>query len=338
MTDSFQSTPNPGDRPLSPDLNLESGEGAGRWLDIGFGWVVRIMTFGTVAIMGWMAVVMFQKALPAIQTFGLPFLWQTDWDIGNLKFGALPYIYGTLVTSTIALLIAVPVGLAVALLTSENFLPIWVRSPLAFLVELIAAIPSVIIGLWGIFTLADILVPISEWLWHHFQWIPLFSTEPLGQSMVVAGIVLAIMVLPTMAAISREVFLAVPSELRAASGALGATRWETIFRIMLPTGISGFLGAATLALGRALGETMAVTMVIGNTPQISASLFDPASTIPAVLANQFSEALDELHIGALLYLALILFIVTLVVNAIAVSMVRALGQFSISPSRSVRLN
>ncbi|MDX2212380.1 MAG: phosphate ABC transporter permease subunit PstC [Oculatellaceae cyanobacterium bins.114] len=309
----------------SPVVDLTSTEDEGLWLDTAFTWLVRIFAFCTIAVMGWMAVVIFKQAFPAIQAFGLGFLWSQEWDVGALVFGALPYIYGTLVTSTIALLIAIPIGLSVALVTSENFLPAWVRSPIAFLIELIAAIPSVIIGLWGIFVLIPFLLPIGVWLHQVFGWFPLFSTEPFGPGMLPAGVILAIMILPTMAAISREVLIAVPGELRSASGALGATRWETIFRVILPAGLSGILGAATLALGRALGETMAVTMVIGNSQLISASLLDPASSIPSLLANQFAEALDDLHVGALMYLALILFVLTLLVNIVAVLMVRFLS-------------
>jgi phosphate transport system permease protein len=219
----------------------------------------------------------------------------------------------------------VPIGLAVALVTSENFLPTWVRSPLAFVIELIAAIPSVIIGLWGIFVLIPFLQPIQRWLHQNFAQIPLFSTEPFGPGMLTAGVILAIMILPIIAAISRDVLLAIPSDLRTASMSLGATRWETIFRVLLPTAASGILGAAVLALGRALGETMAVTMVIGNSAQISPSILDLAYTIPAVLANEFAEALDPLHIGALMYLALILFALTLAVNIVAILMVRVIG-------------
>ncbi|MGL5926603.1 PstC family ABC transporter permease, partial [Chroococcidiopsis sp.] len=179
---------------------------------------------------------------------------------------------------------------------------------------------------WGIFVLIPFLQPIQQWLYDHFAWIPLFSTPPAGYGMSSAGVILAIMVLPTMAAISREVLLAVPKELRSGSMSLGATRWETIFGVLLPAGISGIVGAAILALGRALGETMAVTMVIGNTAQISPSLLDVGYTIPAVLANEFGEALDGLHVGALMYLALILFLVTLLVNIASVALVKFISR------------
>ncbi|UBF27272.1 phosphate ABC transporter permease subunit PstC [Kovacikia minuta CCNUW1] len=295
------------------------------WVSQGFGWLVAGIAGLTTLLLFWIGWVIFERAQPAIQAFGWGFLTSQEWNIIDLKFGALPYIYGTLVSSAIALILAVPIGLAAALVTSEKFLPPWVRSPLAFVIELIAAIPSVIIGLWGIFVLIPVMQPIQLWLYKNFSQFPLFSTEPFGPGMLVAGVILAIMILPTIAAISRDVLLAVPSDLRTASMALGATRWETIFRVLLPTAVSGVLGAAILGLGRALGETMAVTMVIGNSAQISPSLLNLAYTIPAVLANEFAEALDDLHIGALMYLALILFGLTLAVNVAAVFMVRVLN-------------
>jgi phosphate transport system permease protein len=310
-------------------LNITTSGGENLWIDQAFTWLVRIFAFGTVVALFWMSWVIFKNAWPAIQKYGLGFLWGQDWNVAELTFGALPYIYGTLISSAIALLFAFPIGLAVALVTSEDFLPPWMRSPLAFLVELIAAIPSVIIGLWGIFVLTSFIQPVEQWLYQYFRWIPLFSTDPSGYGgygMLTAGVILAIMILPTMAAISREVLLAIPKELRSGSMSLGATRWETIFGVLLPAGVSGILGAAILALGRALGETMAVTMVIGNSPAISASLLALGYTIPAVLANEFGEALDDLHIGALMYLALILFAVTLLVNIVAVLMVQLIGR------------
>ena len=295
------------------------------WLNKGFTGVVWIFACCTVVLLFWMSWIIFDKARPAIEKFGLGFLWSQDWDVGNLVFGALPYIYGTLVSSAIAILLAFPVGLAVALVTSENFLPPAVQSPLAFTIELIAAIPSVIIGLWGIFVFIPFLEPFEQWLYQNFAWFPLFSTQPAGYGMLVAGLILAIMILPTMAAISREVLLAIPKELRSGSMSLGATRWETIFGVIIPAAASGVVGAAILALGRALGETMAVTLVIGNSPIISASILDLGYTIPAVMANEFGEAQEDLHVGALMYLALILFVVTLLVNMAAVLLVRFIG-------------
>ena len=311
---------------IKPELDITASTGEGSWLDQGFTWLVYGLSFATVALLLWMSWIIFQNAQPAIEKFGIAFLWNSEWSVGDLNFGALPFIYGTLVSSGLAMLIAIPVGLAVALITSEDILPSSVRSPIAFLVELIAAIPSVIIGLWGIFVLIPFLQPIQDGLYNNFSWIPLFSTQPQGYGMLTAGIILAIMVLPTMAAISREVLLAVPKDLRSGSMSLGATRWETIFGVLLPAGLSGIVGAAILAWGRAIGETMAVTMVIGNSPQISASLLELGYSIPAVLANEFGEALDNLHVGALMYLALILFVVTLLINIASVLLVRLIGR------------
>ncbi|MFM5898204.1 MAG: phosphate ABC transporter permease subunit PstC, partial [Dolichospermum sp.] len=297
------------------------------WFDRGFTWLVYLFAGITVAILFVMTWVIFQQAQPAIGQFGLGFLWSQDWDTGNQIFGALPYIYGTLVSSAIAILLAVPVGISIALVTSEDFLPIPVKSTLAFVVELIAAIPSVIIGLWGIFVFIPVIKPLEKWLGGTFAFIPLFNTEdPVGNNMLTAGIILSIMILPTMAAISRDVLLVIPKELRSSSMALGGTRWETIFRVLLPAGFSGLVSAAMLSLGRALGETMAVTMVIGNYAQISLSLLDPAYTIPAVLANEFAEAEPGLHIGSLSYLGLILFALTLAVNIAAVLLVKWVGK------------
>ncbi len=310
------------DSPNAVDLIGQDGNRSS--VDQGFTWLVQGFALSVVIVLGWMSWVIFRQAQPAIEKFGFGFLWTQNWDINELTFGALPYIYGTVVSSAIALIIALPVGLAVAVVTSESFLPPWLRSPIAFVVELIAAIPSVIVGLWGIFVLIPFLQPAQQWLFQHLSWIPIFNSEPAGPSMLIAGIILAIMILPTIAAISRDVLIAIPKELRSASASLGATQWETIFRILLPSAISGILGAAMLGLGRALGETMAVTMVIGNSDQISTSLLNPGNTIPALLANQFAEASDGLHIGALMYLALILFALTLIVNMVAIVLVKFL--------------
>ncbi|MEH1839449.1 MAG: phosphate ABC transporter permease subunit PstC [Nostoc sp.] len=309
------------------DFNLTAIGGTNLWLDQAFTRLVYFFAVITVAVLFLMSWVISHEALPAIKQFGLGFLWSQDWDTGNQLFGALPYIYGTLVSSAIAILFAVPVGIAVALVTSENFLHPSLRTTLAFVVELIAAIPSVIIGLWAIFVFIPVLEPLQKWLASNFKWIPLFNTEdPSGTNILTAGIILSIMILPTMAAITRDVLMAIPKELRSASMALGGTRWETIFRVLLPAGFSGMVSAAMLALGRALGETMAVTMVIGNSAQISASLLNPGYTIPSVLANEFAEAEPGLHIGALSYLALILFGLTLAVNIGAVLLVKWVGR------------
>lgn len=309
------------------DLNIGNRRGEQNWIEAGLIIVVWGLGFAaTTGILLWMSLIVVKDARPAMNAFGLNFLWGQTWNISREEFGALPFIYGTLVTSLGAIVLALAFGIAVAIVTSENFLPPWVRYPLAFLVELIASIPSVIVGLWGIFVLVPALQPIEQWLYAHFKWFPLFSTEPFGFGILAAIIILAVMILPTIAAIARDVLLALPQEMRSASMSLGATRWETIWRILLPAGCSGIVGAAILALGRALGETMAVTMVIGNSIQISPSLLAPGYTIPSVLATQFPEALDPLHVGSLMYLASILFVITLAINLIAVSMVQLISR------------
>ena len=271
-------------------------------------------------LMGW---IIAEQALPAIKQFGVGFLVSREWNVPDLQFGALPLIYGTLGSGFISLIFAIPIGLAVAIVTSEDLLPHWLRSSIAFTIELLAAIPSVVFGLWGFYTLIPVLLPVQQFLYTKFgTTIPLFSTEPSGSGLLTAGMLLGIMILPTLAAVSREVLLVVPGYLRTGSMALGATRWETIFRVVLPKAFSGIIGAVMLALGRALGETMAVTMVIGNAENISPSVFSPAYSIPAILANTFAEAQEDIHVGALTYLVLILFVLTLTVNIGAMGLVR----------------
>ncbi|QXE26463.1 phosphate ABC transporter, inner membrane subunit PstC [Richelia sinica FACHB-800] len=291
-----------------------------------FTWLVYLFATTTVIILFFMSWIIFKEAQPAISTFGLGFLWSQEWDTGNQLFGALPYIYGTVTSSAIAIFFALPIGVSVALVTSENFLPVSIRNGLAFIVELIAAIPSVIIGLWGIFIFIPLVEPLQKWLASTCNFIPIFNTvDPVGTNLFTAGMILAIMILPTIASIFRDVLLVIPKELRSASMALGSTRWETIFRVLLPAGFSGLVSATMLALGRALGETMAVTMVIGNSAQISFSFLDPSYTIPSVIANEFAEAEPGLHIGALSYLGLILFGLTLAINMGAAFLVQWIG-------------
>lgn len=293
-----------------------------RTIDNGFVWLTAAFAIGIALLLVAIAIRVGSDALPAIQQFGLGFLFTSRWSVNDGIFGALTQIYGTLVTSFIALLIAIPVGLGVALFLSEDFLPPRIKQALVFLVELLAAIPSVVYGLWGIFVLIPILRPLGNWLNATFGWIPLFSTAPAGPGIYAAGIILAIMILPIIAAISRDALVAVPMELRQAAYGLGATRWETIFQVLLPTAFSGIVGGIMLALGRAMGETMAVTMVIGNVDTIrSFSILSQGSTVASLLANQFAEA-SGLQVAALMYAALVLFALTLVVNILAEWIVR----------------
>lgn len=249
--------------------------------------------------------------------FGFRFFSGTDWDPVNEQFGALSFVYGTLVSSLLALIIAVPLSIGVAVFTTEMCPPI-LRGPLSFFVELLAAIPSVIYGLWAIF----ILIPILS---HHVQpllartlgWTGLFEGPPFGYSLLAAGVILAIMIVPIISSITREVLMVVPQHQREAALALGATRWEMIRIGVLRNARAGIMGGIILGLGRALGETMAVTMVIGNRPQIVKSLFAPGYTMASVLANEFSEATGNVYLSALIEIGLALFLVTIVVNALA---------------------
>lgn len=264
----------------------------------------------------WITYSLLGIAFPAIAQFNLGFLTSQAWDPVQDLYGALPQIYGTIVSSIIALLFAVPLGVGVAIFLSENFLPQKILTPIAFLVELLAAIPSVVYGMWGIFVFIPFILPVLQLIHQLFGWIPLFSTPPSTRQMFATAMVLAIMILPTIIAISRDTMVSLSPALRQGAYGLGATRWETITRVLVPAGLSGIIGSVMLALGRALGETMAAAMLIGNANRINASLFAPASTISALIANQFGEA-SGLQRSALFYQALILMIITLVVNMLA---------------------
>ncbi|MGH7510319.1 MAG: phosphate ABC transporter permease subunit PstC [Gemmatimonadales bacterium] len=251
----------------------------------------------------------------AIGEFGLGFLASSTWDPVAERFGALPLVVGTLVSSFLALLIAVPLSLGVAIYLTE-FAPKAVRQPVAFLIGLLAAIPSVVYGLWGIFVLIPLLRTTAfPFLRDTLGFLPFFQGPIYGPSVLAAGIILAIMVMPYIMSVGREVLLAVPNTQREAALALGATRWEAVITAVIPYARSGIIGAVILGLGRALGETMAVTMVIGNRHEISASLLAPGYTMAAAIANEFSEAVGDLHLSALAYVAFLLFLVTVVVNA-----------------------
>jgi len=251
----------------------------------------------------------------AIDRFGLSFVTSSTWDPVAEEFGAFPLIFGTLLSSLIALLIAVPLSLGVAIYLTE-FAPKVVRQPVAFLIGLLAAIPSVVYGLWGIFVLIPALrTSAFPLLRKTLGFLPFFQGPIYGPSMLAAGIILAIMVMPYVMSVSREVLLAVPNTQREAALALGATRWEAVTTAVVPYARSGLIGAIILGLGRALGETMAVTMVIGNRHEIAASLFAPGYTMAAAIANEFSEAVGDMHLSALAYVAFLLFVVTVLINA-----------------------
>ena len=257
------------------------------------------------------------ESLPSLHKFGWGFLTGSDWDAVQGSFAALPYLYGSVVSSILAILLATPLSVGTALFITE-LAPHKVGAVTASLVELLAAIPSVIYGLWGILVMTPWLQSTVEpFLIDHFGFLPFFNGAPYGVSMLAAVFILMIMIIPIITSITKEVLLAVPQSQKEAAVALGATRWEMIRIAVLPYGRSGILGAVILGLGRAIGETMAVTMVIGNTPQISLSLLSPAYTMPSVIANEFAEASSDLHSAALMEIGLILLVVTLIINMLA---------------------
>jgi len=279
------------------------------------------------------ALAVFAAAWPAFAKLGLSIVTSSNWEVGAGQFGAAPAIYGTLVSSAVALIIATPLAIGVAIFLSE-FSPLWLRQPIGFLVDLLAAVPSVVYGLWGIFVLVPMLrATVMPFLRDrlHLGSTPFFSGPAYGPSMLAAGVVLAIMALPYISAVSREVLMAVPRSQREAALALGATRWEMIRDAVIPYAKSGIIGGIMLGLGRALGETMAVTMVIGNRPEISASLFAPGYTMASLIANEFSEATNDLHLSALMAVGAILFIITLIVNAVARWLVWQVSRGRVSP-------
>lgn len=290
-----------------------------------------IVTFALIvpALLIFIAFEILWGAWPALSHFGISFVTGSEWDVVAGKFGAAPMIYGTVVSSILALLIATPFALGVAIFLSE-FAPAWLRQPIAFLVDLLAAIPSVVYGLWGIFVLLPLLreqvMPFLGQTLGLAQ-TPFFSGPAYGNSMLAAAVILAIMILPYISAVSREVLLAVPRSQREAALALGATRWETIRDAVVPYARSGIIGGIILGLGRALGETMAVTMLIGNRPELSASLFAPGYTLASVIANEFAEASTTgFHTSALMACGAILLAVTLIVNMIARWLVGRVGR------------
>ena len=294
-------------RTLSPTGNM--GDAVFRALLFGSAFVLLL-------IFGAMIAAIASNSVPSMRAFGFGFLTSQVWSPIRGEFGALPFIYGTVMSSLIALVISVPLSLGVAVFLVEQA-PRRLARPVTFLVELLAAIPSVVFGLWGIFVLAPFLrehvqPPLANW----FGWLPLFQGTVTGIGLLTGGIILAIMITPIISAVVRDVLAAVPMSQREAALALGATKWETT-RVVLANGGPGIAGAIILGLGRAIGETMAVTMLIGNRPQISLSLFEPSYTIASVLANEFTEASDELYLSALIQLGLILFLVTFVINAVA---------------------
>ena len=280
-----------------------------------FGGVTGALALVVVLLVVGIAVVLWQQSLLSIRAFGFSFWTSSAWDPVAGDFGAFPFIWGTLYSSILALAISTPVAIGIAVFLSD-ICPYWLRSPLIFLTELLAAIPSIVYGLWGIFVLVPMVRALQESLPEWVRAMPMFSGPTVGVSMLAASLVLAVMVIPYTSSVAREVLKAVPPTQREAAYALGSTRWEAT-QVALSYARTGIFGAIMLGFGRAVGETMAVTMVIGNNPQTSWSLFAPQYTMAAVIANEFKEAVQELHLNALVEIGLVLFVITLVVNVIS---------------------
>ena len=269
-------------------------------------------------------VVVFWGSLDSMGRYGWSFLVTSNWNPVKDEYGAFTAIYGTLLTSLLALLIAVPLGVGTAIFITENIIPLRIRTLIGLMVELLAAIPSVVLGLWAIFVMEPFIRPFLEVLHKTLGWLPFFSTDPMGPGIAPAVLILVVMILPIITAISRDSLNQVPMKLRQAAYGVGTTRWGAILNVMLPAAISGIVGGVMLALGRAMGETMAVTMIIGNSNTFSWSLLAPGNTISAMLANQFGEA-DGSQVSSLMYAAFVLMILTLAVNILAQWLVKRLS-------------
>jgi phosphate transport system permease protein len=315
-----ESSPSPARRGSQGDLGFRVGTGA-------FATLVLLIVAG-------IGVVLVSESWLSIREFGLKFWATSTWDPVAGDFGALPFIWGTLYSSILALVIATPVALGIAIFIAE-LCPAWLRMPLVFLTELLAAIPSIVYGLWGIFVLVPAVRQLEIWTPAALKALPLFSGPPLGVGMLAAGLILAIMITPFTSSVAREVLKAVPIEQREGAYALGATRFEAI-QAALYYARTGIVGAIMLGFGRALGETMAVTMVIGNAAQISASLFAPQYSMAAVIANEFTEADTDLYLDALVEIGLVLFVITLLVNILSRALIWSMKQsFTKAPAASI---
>ena len=293
-------------------------------MDQGFRQVVVVLASVVGVVLLGILLTVLSGSREAMASFGLGFLTASDWDPVTERYGAFTAIYGTVVTSILALLIAVPLGVGTAVFITENLIPLRIRQVLGVMVELLAAIPSVVLGLWAIFVMEPFLRPILEFVHTTLGWLPFFSTQPQGPGVAPAILILVVMILPIITAISRDSIQQVPPELRQAAYGIGTTRWDAILKVILPAAVSGITGGVMLALGRAMGETMAVTMIIGNSTNFSWSLLAPGNTISSMLANQFGEA-DGQQVSALMYAALVLMVLTLVVNLLAQWVVRRLS-------------
>ncbi len=302
--------------------SLEKKNTPARVIDMGFWGLTLTLALGAGSVLVWVIIQTGLSSTQAIQQFGLGFLFNTTWDPVNNIYGVLPQIYGTIITAFIALLLAIPVGVGVAIFLTEDFVPRYITTPIAFAIELIVAIPSVVLGIWGIFVLVPFLRPFFQFLNKNLSWIPFFGGgAPRGNNLMIVGLVLAVMIVPIIISITRSTFEVLPPSLRSGSLALGLTRWETILRVLIPAGLSGIVSSVMLALGRAMGETMVAAMLVGNANRIDISILQPGATITGLIASQFGEA-GRLQVSALMYAGLVLMVLSLVVNIIAELIIR----------------
>ena len=294
------------------------------FLNKSFRGLTYAFTWATILLLAYIVLRIGGQALPALSKYGLGFIVSTTWDVNASQFGILPEIWGTLYSSILALCIGGFFGITIAIFLTQDFLPYKVELVLKNIIELLAAIPSVVYGLWGIYVLIPLIRPLADWLHNHFAWLPFFSTSLSGPGMFPAALVLSIMILPTVAAISRDALRSVPHKTKQAAFGMGATRWEAILRVIVPTASGGIFGALVLGFGRALGETMALAMLVGNANHISLSLFAPANTLAALLALNFPEA-GEFEASVLMYAACVLLLITLLVNIAGAAIIAKTG-------------
>ncbi len=310
------------DYDLSPDVPIEKKMDVSRALDVGFVRLTLVLAGFAGIILIWVIVQTTEAALPAMQQFGLGFLTTPRWNPVENIYGVLPQIYGSLMTSLVALIFAIPLGIGTAIFLTEDFAPKWITAPIGFAIELIVAIPSVVLGLWGIFVLIPAVRPIFRAINQTLGWIPLFGgPAPRGPSLLLVAMVLGIMISPIIISITRSTLESLPRSLRDGALALGATRWEAILTVLIPAGLSGIVSSIMLALGRALGETMVAAMLSGNANRINISLLQPGSTITALIASQFGEA-GRLQVSALMYAGVVLMVLTLLINIVAEIIIR----------------
>jgi len=293
-------------------------------VDVSFRYLAVILASMVAVVLFSILIVVFWGSLESMGRYGWKFLITSNWNPVDDEYGAFTAIYGTIVTSLLSLLIAVPLGVGTAIFITENIIPLRIRNVIGVMVELLAAIPSVVLGLWAIFVMEPFIRPFLEFLYTTLNWLPIFSSPPIGPGTAPAVLILVVMILPIITSISRDSLNQVPDKLRQAAYGVGTTRWGAVLNVLLPAAISGIVGGVMLALGRAMGETMAVTMIIGNSNNFSPSLLAPGNTIAAMLANQFGEA-DGSQVSSLMYAAFILMILSLAVNVFAQWMVKRLS-------------